>query len=154
VTTTIPQPQPQLVASASRPRSFLPSCTSDAARFPRCFLPYNPSTMFFGLGSDTPQLRTPQPGSAISTPSRSFADIVRSSLTIHMHFHLPRVSSFSNLVDQVRDVMRHHKHEKESEAHQVRSLSSQPMIALIDPCRFIVKLVVTSPKVSPRQWIR
>jgi len=36
-----------------------------------------------------------------------------------MHFHLPRVQSFSGLVDQVRDVMKHYKHEKESEAHQV-----------------------------------
>lgn len=39
-----------------------------------------------------------------------------------MHFHLPHVphvQSFSNIVDQVRDVMKHYKHEKESEAHQV-----------------------------------
>jgi hypothetical protein len=36
-----------------------------------------------------------------------------------MHFHLPRVQSFTGIVDQVRDVMKHYKHEKESEAHQV-----------------------------------
>lgn len=36
-----------------------------------------------------------------------------------MHFHLPRVRSFNNLVDHIRDAMHHHKHEKESEAHQV-----------------------------------
>lgn len=38
---------------------------------------------------------------------------------MHMHFHLPRVKSFSEIVEQVRDAMRHYKHEKESEAHQV-----------------------------------
>jgi hypothetical protein len=36
-----------------------------------------------------------------------------------MHFHLPRVQSFSGIVDQVLDVMKHYKHEKESEAHLV-----------------------------------
>ena len=36
-----------------------------------------------------------------------------------MHFHLPQVSSFTNLIHQVKDVIMH-KHEKESEAHQVR----------------------------------
>ncbi|KAF5381067.1 hypothetical protein D9615_004105 [Tricholomella constricta] len=36
-----------------------------------------------------------------------------------MHFHLPRVKSFTDIVEQVRDVMRHSKHEKESEAHQI-----------------------------------
>jgi len=36
-----------------------------------------------------------------------------------MHFHLPQVSSFTNLVHQVKDVMKHYKHEKESEAHQI-----------------------------------
>ncbi|KAK0463590.1 pyridoxal phosphate-dependent transferase [Desarmillaria tabescens] len=36
-----------------------------------------------------------------------------------MHFHLPRVQSFSNVMDQVRDVMKHYKHEKESEAHRI-----------------------------------
>jgi len=36
-----------------------------------------------------------------------------------MHLHLPRVHSFANIVEQVRDVMRHYKHEKESEAHQI-----------------------------------
>ncbi|RDB21198.1 Aspartate aminotransferase [Hypsizygus marmoreus] len=36
-----------------------------------------------------------------------------------MHFHLPRVKSFTNIVDQVRDAMKHYKHEKESEAHQI-----------------------------------
>lgn len=37
-----------------------------------------------------------------------------------MHFHLPRVQSFTNLVQHVREAMHHYKHEKESEAHQVR----------------------------------
>ncbi|KAF8798126.1 PLP-dependent transferase [Phlegmacium glaucopus] len=36
-----------------------------------------------------------------------------------MHFHLPRVESFTHIVDQVKDVMKHYKHEKESEAHQI-----------------------------------
>lgn len=36
-----------------------------------------------------------------------------------MHFHLPRVQSFTGIVEQVRDAMKHLKHEKESEAHQV-----------------------------------
>ncbi|PFH54247.1 hypothetical protein AMATHDRAFT_53129 [Amanita thiersii Skay4041] len=36
-----------------------------------------------------------------------------------MHFHLPRVQSFSHLVDHVRDAMKHYKHEKESEAHRI-----------------------------------
>ncbi|KAF8735827.1 hypothetical protein AX14_001403 [Amanita brunnescens Koide BX004] len=36
-----------------------------------------------------------------------------------MHFHLPRVQSFSNIVDHVRGAMRHSKHEKDSEAHQI-----------------------------------
>jgi hypothetical protein len=39
-----------------------------------------------------------------------------------MHFHLPQVSSFTNLVHQVKDVMKQYKHEKESEAHQVRQM--------------------------------
>lgn len=38
-----------------------------------------------------------------------------------MHFNLPRVQSFSGLVDQVLDVVKHQKHEKDSEAHQVGS---------------------------------
>ena len=33
--------------------------------------------------------------------------------------HLPRVKSFANVVEQVRDVFKSYKHEKESEAHQV-----------------------------------
>jgi len=36
-----------------------------------------------------------------------------------MHFHIPRVKSFTHIVDQVRDAMKHYKHEKESEAHQI-----------------------------------
>ncbi|KAF9527035.1 pyridoxal phosphate-dependent transferase [Crepidotus variabilis] len=36
-----------------------------------------------------------------------------------MLFHLPHVKSFTNVVDQVRDVIKHYKHEKESEAHQI-----------------------------------
>ncbi|KNZ78459.1 Aspartate aminotransferase [Termitomyces sp. J132] len=36
-----------------------------------------------------------------------------------MHFHLPHVKSLSNIVDQVRDVIRQYRHEKESEAHQI-----------------------------------
>jgi hypothetical protein len=44
-----------------------------------------------------------------------------------MHFRLPRVKSFTNIVEQVRDAMKH-KHEKESEAHQVCSSPSQPSI--------------------------
>ncbi|KAK2466823.1 hypothetical protein APHAL10511_001081 [Amanita phalloides] len=45
-----------------------------------------------------------------------------------MHFRLPRVQSFSNLVDQVRGAMRHHKHENESEAHQIfrQGIGNQP----------------------------
>jgi len=50
--------------------------------------------MSLDIGTDTPLLTTPQPGSGISTPSHKFTDIVR-------------------------DVIRHHKHEKESEAHQI-----------------------------------
>lgn len=45
-------------------------------------------------GWDTPQLHTPQPQSGLNTPSQRFNDIVR-------------------------DVMRHHKHENDSEAHQI-----------------------------------
>ena len=38
-----------------------------------------------------------------------------------MHFHIPQVSSFTDLVrHQVKHVMKNYKHEKESEAHQVR----------------------------------
>jgi predicted patatin/cPLA2 family phospholipase len=41
-----------------------------------------------------------------------------------MHFHLPQLeaasASFTNLVHQVKNVMKPYKHEKESEAHQVR----------------------------------
>ena len=37
-----------------------------------------------------------------------------------MHFRLPQVSSFTDIVHQVKGVMKHYKHEKESEAHQVR----------------------------------
>jgi len=41
---------------------------------------------------------------------------------MHLHFpQLPRVKSFTDVVEQVRDVMKHYKHEKESEAHQVRA---------------------------------
>jgi len=38
-----------------------------------------------------------------------------------MHFHLPHIKSFTNLVDQVRDAMnmKHYKHETDSEAHQI-----------------------------------
>ncbi|KAF8163425.1 aminotransferase [Crassisporium funariophilum] len=36
-----------------------------------------------------------------------------------MHFHLPRVQSFTHIVEQVRDAMKHYKTEKESEAHQI-----------------------------------
>lgn len=35
-----------------------------------------------------------------------------------MHFH-SRILPFSDLLSQVRDVIKHHKHENESEAHQV-----------------------------------
>ena len=37
-----------------------------------------------------------------------------------MHFHLPKVPSLNDVVHQVKDAMKHHKHEKESVAHQVR----------------------------------
>ncbi|KAG5637760.1 hypothetical protein H0H81_003327 [Sphagnurus paluster] len=39
-----------------------------------------------------------------------------------MHFHLPRVKSFTDIIEQVRDAIRH-KHEKESEAHQASSVA-------------------------------
>ncbi|KAF5383347.1 hypothetical protein D9757_008378 [Collybiopsis confluens] len=34
-------------------------------------------------------------------------------------FHLPRGKSFTHALDQVLDVMKHMKHEKDSEAHQI-----------------------------------
>ncbi len=49
-----------------------------------------------------------------------------------MHFHLPRVQSFTNVMDQVRDVMKHYKHEKESEAHRVCVLVSALIILSAD----------------------
>lgn len=55
-------------------------------------MPHEPSTL--GSGADTPLLRTPRIGSGISTPLRFFTDMVR-------------------------DVIKHHKHENESEAHQI-----------------------------------
>jgi aspartate/methionine/tyrosine aminotransferase len=36
-----------------------------------------------------------------------------------MPFHLPQVQSFTDIVHQFKDVMKHYKHEKESEAHQI-----------------------------------
>jgi len=39
-----------------------------------------------------------------------------------MHFQT-RILPFSDLLSQVRDVIKHHKHENESEAHQVCSLT-------------------------------
>jgi hypothetical protein len=33
--------------------------------------------------------------------------------------HLPRSDSLAHIAQQVRDALVHHKHEKESEAHQV-----------------------------------
>ncbi|KAF8911041.1 aminotransferase [Gymnopilus junonius] len=36
-----------------------------------------------------------------------------------MHFHLPHVHSITHIVEQVRDVMKQYKNEKESEAHQI-----------------------------------
>ncbi|GLB34796.1 putative aminotransferase class I and II [Lyophyllum shimeji] len=52
-----------------------------------------------------------QPPSGARTPHR-FQDLT-------MHFRLPRVTSFTNIVEQVRDAMKHYRHEKESEAHQI-----------------------------------
>jgi len=46
-----------------------------------------------------------------------------------MHFHIPQVASFTNLVHQVKDVIMHtSKHENESEAHQIyrQSAGHQP----------------------------
>jgi hypothetical protein len=70
------------------------------------------------MAEGRPKLST----SGINTPT--FRDIVRPHLPAFpaislMHFHLPHVQPFSNIVEQVRDVMKHYKHEKESEAHQV-----------------------------------
>ena len=39
---------------------------------------------------------------------------------MHLHWHLPRISS---VLTQVHEVMKHFKHEKESEAHQVLLLT-------------------------------
>jgi hypothetical protein len=41
-----------------------------------------------------------------------------------MHFnlhmpHMPHMTTFTHVVDQVHDFLKHYKHEKESEAHQV-----------------------------------
>lgn len=75
-----------------------------------------------------------QPTPARTPPLEAFQHVVRhiyiamcskedirhcSSISIPMHFHLPRVQSFTGIVEQVRDAMKHLKHEKESEAHQV-----------------------------------
>lgn len=38
---------------------------------------------------------------------------------MHLNFHLPHVTSFAHVIEQVRDALKHYKHEKESEAHQV-----------------------------------
>jgi len=48
-----------------------------------------------------------------------------------MHFHLPHVHSFTSIVDQVKDVMKHYKHEKESEAHQVPQIKSFPGVCYL-----------------------
>lgn len=40
-----------------------------------------------------------------------------------MHLHLPRIPSVANFAHQVHEVMKHFRHEKESEAHQVSSLT-------------------------------
>ncbi|RXW22334.1 hypothetical protein EST38_g3539 [Candolleomyces aberdarensis] len=71
-------------------------------------------------------LDTPPPRSGRSTPLQSFKDIVSNSLKsnplplLSMHFHFPHPHlNISHIVDQVRDVMKHWKHEKESEAHQI-----------------------------------
>ena len=73
-----------------------------------------------------------------------------------MHFHLPRVQSFTHIVDQVRDVMKHYKHEKESEAHQVRGdeviIISQNIYRY--PRRFSVKLEDINLKDFHRQSIQ
>uniref|UniRef100_A0A0W0FPW7 Aminotransferase class I/classII large domain-containing protein n=1 Tax=Moniliophthora roreri TaxID=221103 RepID=A0A0W0FPW7_MONRR len=38
---------------------------------------------------------------------------------MHMHLHLPRMNSFTHAVDQVREVIKHYRHEKDSEAHVI-----------------------------------
>ena len=65
-----------------------------------------------------------------------------------MHFHLPQVTSFTDLVHQVKDVMKHYKHEKESEAHQVSQMKFQLSICiLINVSRFTGRPPVISLRV-------
>lgn len=64
-----------------------------------------------------------------------------------MHFHIPRVKSFSDVVQQVHDVMRQYKHEKESEAHQVRSTVLAIEFMLMSANRFFVNLQDITSKV-------
>lgn len=76
------------------------------------------STMFSLLKRRSrPQSPTP---SSTSTPASEPVDH-SSELDppAKMPFHFPSVHSFTNIAHQVRDVMKHYKHEHESEAHQV-----------------------------------
>lgn len=68
------------------------------------------------------------------------------SLSLHfipMHFHIPRVQSFTNIVDQVRDAMKHYRHEKESEAHQVCIFPWSFRCRTLNSCM---------PDLSPSRW--
>ncbi|KAF5388925.1 hypothetical protein D9757_005131 [Collybiopsis confluens] len=84
------------------------------------------STSGTGLRSGTNSPFTSRPGTprlkdVVSTFSLSI------SLSLHTMrhtspgsgFHLPRGKSFTHALDQVLDVMKHMKHEKDSEAHQI-----------------------------------
>lgn len=66
-----------------------------------------------------------------------------------MHFHIPRVKSFTHIVDQVRDAIKHHKHEKDSEAHQVCLNFCSSIAILILSFRSSAKPQDINPKASP-----
>lgn len=96
-----------------------PRCINTVAfaNFPQP-TPTNPSPfMVTSAPSSKPASRLP---SRSGTPS--IKEMVGRS-TAPMHLHLPRILSVATVAHQVHEVMKHFRHEKESEAHQVSSLS-------------------------------
>lgn len=94
----------------------------------------SPSSMFSLLK------RRPRPHStAPSSHSASAAELAEhpagTETPPKMPFHFPQMHSFSNLANQVRDAMKHYKHEEDSEAHQVcLSGSLESLSSMLSTC--------------------
>ncbi|KAF5330345.1 hypothetical protein D9619_005483 [Psilocybe cf. subviscida] len=77
------------------------------------------SSSMFSLLKRRPRPQSPAPSSNSVSASEPAEHSSELDPPPKMPFHFPSVHSFTNIAHQVRDAMKHYKHEQESEAHQI-----------------------------------